>query len=128
MEDDEDEYEIIIDIILINNSGNECIICYENSSLFDCQMDCCKQIICTNCFDEWYMKQNKSNCIFCRKDFLVKNNNYQHYPGNRGDLMRVHQLLIIINTFFHILVIFFLFFSSIPIFYIYNRFVKVLIL
>jgi len=57
--------------------NNCCPLCYDEIDITQKKVlsQCCKNIICYNCADNWFNKMNKKNCIYCNKE-NIKFENY----------------------------------------------------
>jgi hypothetical protein len=55
---------------------NSCLICFESNNLFGLHNRInADHIVCSECFDTWYIKKNFSsyNCILCKELFDINN-------------------------------------------------------
>ena len=66
-----DESKTKLDLIRERLKENNCCpLCYNELNDFDKKVlsPCCKNIICFDCCDNWFIKMNKNNCIYCNKE------------------------------------------------------------
>ena len=70
------EYDKIIKILniqkkeYIENTNNQCSICYGNKPNFTTS---CNHTFCLDCFLTWYICHDKKECSYCRQDIIINN-------------------------------------------------------